>query len=94
MKNNIFSPPKQAPNVKAQINGGRGKLSPLFFDIFAAILTIIVANGTLSTNALTNAETHIINSIATASLKFSFTDRIIHSVCFPIHAIRPIRESA
>jgi len=89
-----FLPPMQAPNVKAQIRGCIGRSSSRFCARFVAILTIIVASGTLSTKALAMADTQSSNSMATANRDSSLTDRMILSVCLPIQAISPKRERA
>lgn len=87
-------PPKQAPNESDHINGWRGRFSSLSFERFAAILTIIVVRGRLSTKADANTDTHSIKTIAVANLDSGPTDVIIYCVCFPIQLIRPNRERA
>lgn len=89
-----FLPPMQAPNAKDHTKGCKGKPSSRFCARLVAILTIIVVSGTLSTKALANADTQSSNSIATANRDSSLTDRMIFSVCSPIHSMKPRRESA
>lgn len=90
----ISLPPIQAPKAKAHTRGCSGSFSSLFWAKAVTTLIIIVDRGTLSTNALANADTQSSSNIATANRDSSFTDRIIFSVCFPIQAIRPRRDNA
>lgn len=50
-------PPRHAPNANAQTKGCNGKFNVLFSANEIAILTIIVVNGMLSTNADAIADT-------------------------------------
>lgn len=87
-------PPKQAPKDRDHINGWSGRFNSLSLARLAAILTIIVVRGRLSTKAEAKADTHKIKTMAVANLDSGPTDVITYWVCFPIQLIRPKRERA
>lgn len=87
--NKVPFPPRQAPKDKAQTSGCNGKLKSLLSASVVIILTIIVANGILSTKAEAKADTHSTNSTATASRCFGSTDMIMSWVKSPMYSIKP-----
>lgn len=89
-----FLPPIQAPNVRAHTSGCIGRPSSRFWARFVAILTIMVASGTLSTKQLAKADTQSSSNIATANRDSSLTVRMKSSVFLPIQVMRPKRERA